>query len=204
MTTEKKLLSLALAIAAIALGGCGSGKTSSSSTTTASTPSTMTRDSPQVSVTPLKVSGGGSAQYRVEGGDNSIQDYGSESGEVELREAAEITHRFFVARVQGEWVRACGLLSVGLIKSISMLAKDTPGGLGRKCATALASLSKELSPAAVGSLTDVDAAALRSDGPQAFLIYTGAPERTVYAIPLWREKRTWKVDAIQGTSLPGA
>ena len=71
---------------------------------------------------PLKVSGGGSEQFLIKGGDNSIQEYGEESGESELQEAAEQVHDFFVARAMGDWEKACSYLS----KSMSEQLNSSP------------------------------------------------------------------------------
>jgi hypothetical protein len=156
-----------------------------------------------VPVAPLEVSGGGSAQFHIKGGDNSVQDYGDEAGEAELRQAAEATHSLLVASVRGEWARACLLLAADERKSLEGLAAQSPQLRGRGCAAALAALAKPVSGSVAREMTRVEAASLRHEGEQAFLIYVGGPERTVYAMPLRLEGGAWKPAAISGDALPG-
>lgn len=156
-----------------------------------------------VPVAPLAVSGGGSAQFRVKGGDNSVQDYGEEAGGAELQQAAEATHSLLVAEVRGEWARACSLLAAEEQKRLEQqVAKASRSG-GDGCAAALAAFTKPVSGSAAREITQVDAASLRHEGEQAFLIYVGAPEGTVYAMPLRLEGGAWKPTAISGVALPG-
>lgn len=157
-----------------------------------------------VAVAPLEVSGGGSAQFKVKGGDNSVQEYGEEASESELSEAAEVVHTFFVARVRGEWAKACSLFAASQRENLEKLAASSSQLKGQDCPAALTAITKQVSPALARQLTTVDAAALRHEGEQAFLIYTGPPGRTVYAMPLAQEDDGWKVAAISGAALPGA
>jgi hypothetical protein len=156
-----------------------------------------------VPVARLEVSGGGSAQFHVKGGDNSVQDYGEGAGEAELRQAAEATHSFLVAGVRGEWARACSLLSADEQKSLEQLVAQSPQLPDRGCVGALAALTQPVSGLPAREITQVDAASLRHEGEQAFLIYVGGPEKTVYAMPLRLEGGIWKPAAISGDALPG-
>jgi hypothetical protein len=153
---------------------------------------------------PLEVSGGGSEQFKAKGGDNSVQEYGSEAEETELREAAELVHSFYVARIAEEWGRVCSYLSKHALESFEQLAAQTPQLKGKGCAPILAALSEPLSPPLQRATTTVDAHALRHEGSQAFLIYTGPPGETIYSMPLSTEGGVWKVGALSGSALPGA
>lgn len=157
----------------------------------------------QPKVAPLKVSGGGSSQFKVKGGDNSVQEYGSEASESELSQAAEAVHSFFVARIRGEWASACALLAASERESVEKLTSESSGSGGKGCPAALAAFTKQVPPSVARELTTVDAASLRHDGDQAFLIYTGPPGRTVYAMPLRQEEGAWRLGAIDGAALPG-
>src|SRR5262249_12221170 len=121
----------------------------------------------------------------------------------ELRQAAEATHSLLVAEVRGEWARACALLSAKEQAGLEEFATRSlsPGGGG--CAAALAALTKPASGSVGREITQVDAAGLRHDGDQGFLLYVGAPEGTVYAMPLRLEGGLWKPTAISGNALPG-
>lgn len=155
--------------------------------------------SPEVETAPLKVSGGGSGQYRVKGGDNSIQDFGEESDESELEEAAASLHEFLVARAEEGWSTACSHLAKTAAQQLQQLASS--GKLsGAGCAGILAALTPSLPAKVQKESTIVDAGSLRTEGEQAFLIYRGA-EGTVYAISMTQESGTWKVGALAATPL---
>jgi hypothetical protein len=150
--------------------------------------------------TPLKVSGGGSAQFRTKGGDNSIQEYGDESGESELQEAAEAVHGFYVSRAAEEWDRACSYLAKSNIEQLEQLANQSAKSQGADCATVLKAFTRPLPASVEREITTVDAGSLRHEGEQGFLIYYG-PGHVKYAMPLRDEGGTWKVAALSGTTL---
>lgn len=150
--------------------------------------------------TPLEVSGGGSEQFRTKGGDNSIQEYGEESDESELREAAEVVHGFYVARAEGRWDDACSYLAESNIRELEQLANQAPESAGADCPTVLKAFTRPLPAAVDREITTVDAGSLRREGDQGFLIYYGAGH-VKYAMPLTDEGGTWKVAALSGTTL---
>jgi len=150
--------------------------------------------------TPLKVSGGGSAQFRSKGGDNSIQEFGDESGESELQEAAEVVHGFYVSRATEEWDKACSYLAKSNIKQLEQLANQSAKSQGADCPTVLKAFTQPLPASVEREITTVDAGSLRHEGEQGFLIYYGAGH-VKYAMPLRDEGGTWKVAALSGTTL---
>jgi hypothetical protein len=150
--------------------------------------------------TPLKVSGGGSEQFRAKGGDNSIQEFGEESGESELQEAAEAVHGFFVARAEGEWAEACEHLSKAMTEQLEQLAASSTALKDKRCASFLESFTARLSASEWRETTTVDAGSLREDGEQSFLIYYG-PKKEVFAMPLQLEDGEFKVGALSGNPL---
>jgi hypothetical protein len=150
--------------------------------------------------TPLKVSGGGSAQFTVKGGDNSIQEFGAESDESELEEAAETVHSFFVARATGDWEGACGYLAKTVTQQLEQLAASSTSLKDKGCASFLEAFTSKLSASEWQEATTVDAGSLRQEGEQAFLIYYGAG-KTTYAMPLSVEDGQFKVGALSGDAL---
>ncbi|HEY8502695.1 MAG TPA: hypothetical protein VIL21_08415 [Solirubrobacterales bacterium] len=150
---------------------------------------------------PLRVTGGGAGQFRVEGGDNSVQGFGAEAGAGELRRAAAAVHAFVVARVGEEWRRACSLLSADEREALERASPSSGPGSGG-CAAALAHFTTRVSPSLARAITTVDAASLRRAGERAFLLYTAPPGRTVYAMPMASEDGAWKLGAINGAVLP--
>jgi hypothetical protein len=155
--------------------------------------------SPENVATPLKVSGGGSEQFRSKGGDNSIQEYGEESDESELQEVAEVVHGFYVARAQEEWGKACSYLAKSNIEQLEQLASQSPEFKGG-CAPILEAFTRPLAASVEREITTVDAGSFRHDGEQGFLVYYGA-DHTAYAMPLRDEDGSWKIAALSGTTL---
>jgi hypothetical protein len=154
----------------------------------------------EVSV-PLEVSGGGSEQFLVKEGDNSIQEFGEESDESELEAAARAVHDFYVARATGNWGDACSRTSASLREQLEQLAAKASTVKG--CPAFLEAFTTALSAAAWREVTTVDAGSLRREGEQAFLIYSGAGQ-VAYAMPLKEEDGEWKVTSLSATTLGGA
>ena len=151
------------------------------------------------SIAPLKVSGGGSAQFRTKGGDNSIQEFGEES-ESELQEVAEIVHGFYAARSEEKWNAACSYLAKSNVEQLVELVSQSPELKGSGCSGALKAFTRPVPPAVEREITTVDAGSFRREGDQGFLIYYG-PDRTTYAMPLREEGGTWKVAALSGSAI---
>jgi hypothetical protein len=150
---------------------------------------------------PLQVSGGGSAQFRTKGGDNSVEEFGEEGDGSELQEAAEVVHSFYVARVAGEWARACSYMAASQVEQLEQLAAQSPQLKGKGCPPILDALTRPLSDSLKVEITTVDAGSLRRDGEQGFLIYRGARD-TVYSMPLEEEDGEWKVSALAASAQP--
>jgi hypothetical protein len=150
--------------------------------------------------TPLKVSGGGSEQFRNKGGDNSIQEFGEEEDEAELEEAAEALHSFYVARAEEDWSAACTYLSKSMMQQLDQLASQSPQLKSKGCAVVLHAFTRPLPPSVARETTVVDAGSLRTEGEQSFLIYYGE-DRVAYAMPMTQEDGGWKVTLLSATPL---
>jgi hypothetical protein len=146
-------------------------------------------------------SGGGSAQFKVKGGDNSVQEFGAESGGSELAAASTALHNFLDARAAGDWAAACEYMSKTTIQSLEQLATHLKQAGAASCGQILGKLTN---PAAMGELRkeaeEADVGSLRTEGEQAFVIYT-ANSGTVMAMPMADEGGTWKVASLAGTPL---
>ncbi len=151
---------------------------------------------------PLQVSGGGSAPFLTKGGDNSIQEYGEEASESELTEAAEALHAFLVARADEDFARTCSHLTRDEVQQLEQLGSQSPQLTGKDCAAVVAALAAEPLPVTTKrELTEVDAASLRVEGGEAFLIYNGA-NNTGYFVRMENEDGVWKVGALSPTAFP--
>lgn len=145
--------------------------------------------------------GGGSAQYRVKGGDNSIQEFGAEAGASDFEEAAAALHGFLDARAAGDWAAACSYMSKGVVESFKQLAAQSKQASDTSCAGLLEALTNPAAKQAMQAEADgANVGSLRTEGERAFLIYTGF-EKTVFAMPMAQEDGTWKVAGIAGTPL---
>jgi hypothetical protein len=150
--------------------------------------------------TPLKVSGGGSEQFRFKGGDNSIQEYGEESDEAELQEAAEAVHGFYVARAEEDWGKACSYLAESMVSQLEALAGQSPELKGKDCAPVLKAFTRPLPASVRRETTVVNAGSFRHDDERGFLIYYDVEDKA-YAIPLEDEDGTWKLTLLSATPL---
>lgn len=219
------IVALLVAVSLAACGGSDSSSTSTSSDSTSASAPTTPPKSPQGNnpskskaqtkatepkeesssppknvATPLKVSGGGSQQFRAKGGDNSIQEYGEEGGESELQEVAEVVHGFYVARAQEEWEKACSYLAKSNVEQLEQLGSQSSQFKNASCGKILKAFTRPLPPSIDREVTTVDAGSFRHEGEQGFLMYYGA-NHTPYAMPLRNEGGGWKVSALSGTTL---
>lgn len=146
-------------------------------------------------------SGGGSQQFRVKGGDNSIQEFGGEADTSELDAAAAVLHDFLDARAAGDWAAACKYMSKRVIASFEEMSAQSNPSEDLSCAKVLELL---INPAAKQSMkveaAKADVRSLRIEGEHAFAIYT-AVGNTALAMPMENEDGTWKVGSLAGTPL---
>lgn len=155
-------------------------------------------------------SGGGSAQYIEPGGDNSVQEFGSEADEAERDAAAAAVHNFLDARAQEAWDVACSYLSSSVQKSLEMFvvkAQEAAEEQGKSipqdtsCPTIFAGLTNKAAlPEMRKEAAEADVRSLRVEGDSAFVIYTDA-KGTVIAMPVVKEDGDWKVGSLAGTPI---
>jgi hypothetical protein len=219
------LAALAVLLLAVGLASCGGGSDNSSSTTNSGasgqvdgkSSSSTTNGAAEgkaggsqaqsggsaADFTPKhhNDSGGGSAQFEVKGGDNSVQEFGEEAGSAEFEAAAAVVHDFLDARAEGNWAAACTYMSKATIKSFETIASRSKQGKDLSCGAILAGL---INPAAKPDLKaeaeKADVGSLRVEGERAFVIYTGVDGTTI-AMPMANEGGEWKVAALAGAPL---
>jgi hypothetical protein len=145
-------------------------------------------------------SGGGAEQFKVKGGDNSVQEFGEEADASEFEAAATVLHNFLDARAEGNWAAVCQYFSKSTVESFERLASRTEQGGDTSCGAVLAGITNPNAQAALKSEAEkADVGSLRTEGDQAFLIYT--TDSTILAIPMADEAGTWKVAGLAGTPL---
>jgi hypothetical protein len=200
-------------ISAAAVIGCG-GDGSSSSATTASTDtaatSTPTSTAPAPSPAETKKAaqaaeqvpasavqlGSASEVPRSKGGDNSVQDFGSEANSADKLAVARVLTAYLGAITGGDAETACSLLSSQTAAGIERLAAGGSAGSAAKgCPAVLKQISSRLaSSGQFGDLSHPRVLSVRVDGERGFIIFKGPKE--VYNMPLVSESGVWKVAAI--------
>lgn len=146
-------------------------------------------------------SGGGSARYRVKGGDNSVQEFGEEADTAEFEAAAAVLHGYLDAGAEGNWAAACGYMSKTEVGSLEELAAQAQQLADKSCAGVLEKLTNPAAKASMKAEAEkADVRSLRIEGERAFVIYTGL-EGAVVAMPMADEGGTWKVASLAGTTL---
>jgi hypothetical protein len=213
---SRKTVAAAAALALlVAAGGCGGSSDSSSSTATAPSSQQPAPEQPQQGkqrsgresekAQPKRTQqqpqgkAGGTAEFRVPGGDNSIQEFGAEASGTELEEAGAALHGFLDARVAGEWAKACTYLTKPTIESFEQLAARSKQKL-HGCGAIMGALTEGLPQGNLEEAAQAEVGALRFEGDRGFLLYHGAAD-TDYAIPVAKEGGAWKVGALGGTPL---
>jgi len=150
---------------------------------------------------PHNDSGGGSQQFRQRGGDNSVQEFGTEADPEEFDAAAAALHNFLDARAEGNWGAACEYMAKSVVESFEKLASQSGQINGQDCG---AILGKLINPAAKKSMRaeaeKADVGSLRVEGDRSFVIYTSV-SGTVLAMPMANEDGEWKVASLSGVPL---
>lgn len=145
--------------------------------------------------------GGGAEQFRVKGGDNSIQEFGSDATGSDFEEVATALHNFLDARAVQDWDAACSFLAESVRQSLQQLVARANQIEDTSCG---AILSKLTNPAAQPEMraeaAQADVGSVRLEGDRAFVIYRGVDD-TVIAIPMANDGGRWKVAALAGTPL---
>lgn len=146
-------------------------------------------------------SGGGSQQFKVKGGDNSVQEFGSEADTSERDAAAVVLHNFLDARAAGDWPAACSYMTRSTIKSFEELGAQSKRIEDTSCPGVLEKLTSLAVKKAMRDEADqADVGSLRIEGDRGFIIYRG-PDNTVLAMPMANEDGVWKVTSLAGTPL---
>ncbi len=145
-------------------------------------------------------SGGGVEQFRVKGGDNSVQEFGAEADESDFEEAAAALHGFLDARAAGDWASACEYVSSSIVESLEQLASRSEELKDKGCPELMRALSGSVPAPVRREAAIADVGALRTEGDQGFLLYRGARD-TNYAITMTNEDGEWKVASLAGFPL---
>jgi hypothetical protein len=213
-----RLLVTLAAAGALALAGCGggggddhSGSTAGSAATTTTTTTAQSSQAPSgdgngtesASGTSKKLALGSPADVpRSEGGDNSIQDYGSEASEADRAAAGRALQAYYDALVSGDTEGACALLTSRIRDGVEKTLEQLGGQGGSKAPTTCAQILKLTVRTGPRSpqLQLTELLSLRRQGDDAFLIYR-AGDGKVYAIAMSEENGDWRVGGVSAAPL---
>ena len=144
-------------------------------------------------------SGGGSAQFKTKGGDNSIPEYGEEASEAEREAAASSLHAYLDSLAAHRWAAACSYMSLGLAAGLERLPELSKGHSDLEgCPEILAALNANATQNNLDEGAQADVASLRVQGDRGMVLYRGAGGQG-YAMPMVREEGGWRVSAPAGT-----
>ena len=140
----------------------------------------------------------GSDQFRDQT-KSPLLDFGKEGDESELEETDETVSAFLIARAKEDWPRACAHLSKQILDKLERLATNSTSLKDTSCAAFLDAFVV-LSPQDKKEGAAIEGGSLRHQGTTGYLIFSGEDE-VVYAMPLDREGKAWKVAAISPEQL---
>jgi hypothetical protein len=146
-------------------------------------------------------SGGGSTQYRVKGGDNSVQDFGDEASTSERDQATAAVHGFLDARANQDWTKACTYLAAPVKEQLEKAVEKSEQLKDKGCGAILEALASQADPKLLREeAAQANVGSLRVEGERAFVIFRGV-EKMVYTIPMVDEDGRWLLGSIAPTPL---
>ncbi len=142
-------------------------------------------------------------------GDNSVQEYGTESGEAERTEAAIALQGYLNARLEEDWQKACSYLARKPREQLQQAIEGSEGkgDVPSDCAGVMALFVKGTPAAQLREQGRIDEVlSLRGggevSGDPSYLIYLGPPGKTLYSMPMYLEGGQWKVGLAVASELP--
>jgi hypothetical protein len=143
----------------------------------------------------------------VKGGDNSVQSYGTESGEAQRTAAAIALQAYLDERREGDWAAVCSSLAQMPKEQLEKFDKSPKGQGLSGCAQTMAALeggnsqSQQRPGATIGEVLSLRGGG-GVPGDPSYLIFTGPPASTLYSMPMYFEGGGWKVGLAQPSELP--
>jgi hypothetical protein len=181
-------IALAAAVVAIAiagLAGCGGDDDDSPDTTAANA---------------------GTEQAGTEGssegsgaGAGNITTFGEEASDADREAAGLAVEEFLRARADGDWAKACSLMSASTRKTLA-----TFGGVPTEsvpCSKVIERVASQIAAKTLAAGEETEVTEVRIEGDRGFVLYRDA-SGTESAFAVVREGSVWKAGAINGTPLP--
>ncbi len=134
----------------------------------------------------------------TKGGDNSIQEYGTEATSAERVEVSSIVQDYLSTQAAGSWGTACSYLWSPVRERMQSLGESA--GSGQGCAEAMAGALSKMSQAELQKRAEINVLSMRTQGERAFVIYrdgSGEP----FNLPLIHQDGEWKITTLAGIGL---
>lgn len=136
----------------------------------------------------------------AKGGDNSIQEFGTEGAASERVEAAATLQAYLEARAAGDWATACAYLSASMKEGLAQFGGRGKGSGAPGCTETMRALTQGAPKKALRDAAKIRVQSMRIEDEQAFLIYRNG-KGTPSAIPMAEDGGEWRVAAIDGSAL---
>lgn len=174
------------------LMACGGGGASTNSTSTGSNGGSETTGKAAIQ---------GSRGFLTPGGDNSVQNFGSEAAGAELSDASAVLTAYMRARAKDEWTAECTYLAHAATAPLEQLAASSPRLKGGGCGAILKALEGGTPISTRADTMHGDVASLRVKGDRGFALYHGT-HGVDYFIPMVKEAGRWKVGSLAPDEFP--
>jgi hypothetical protein len=169
------ILALLLAFLLAACGGSGQGtSTQVGQTTTAKRPS------------------------HYEGGEESVEEFGSEAGGSRKEAILAVEHAYLTALAEKDFGQACSFLSAAVSRSLEQFV--VPKLRAKGCSAILPKLLASTAPGVARQHSGGEIKRVRVKGDQAFVIFH-APGARLYVFTMVREDNSWKATALAASIL---
>jgi hypothetical protein len=135
---------------------------------------------------------------RFEGGEKSIEGFGSEASGAARAALLGAFHGYFGALAARDFPRACGYLAAAVKRSMERFARGRAKLKG--CPQILPKLLSPDAPALSREQDEGEVKKVRVEGERGFVIYH-APGARLYQLTMSREGGDWKADFVSGSVL---
>jgi hypothetical protein len=182
---------LLVSLVTIAAAGCGGGGGSSTQPSSGQAEAPAAQDASSEST-------GAEGKGHYQGGEKSIEDFGSEAEGASRAALLGAFHSYLNAVATEDNAAACSYLSVNVQRSLERLA----GGQGKSpgCAQILSKLLSPTAPAISREQAEGGITKVRVEGDRAFVVFH-APGAKLYQMTMVRESGEWKVATVAASVL---
>jgi hypothetical protein len=141
---------------------------------------------------------GGTTPGHFEGGEKSIEGFGTEASGETRAELLVAFHGYLGALAARDYAKACGYLGAAVKRSLERFTKPGSGLAG--CAETLPGVLSPSAPTLSREQNEGEVKKVRVEGDRAFVVYH-APGAALYQLTMGRESGAWKAEYLGGSVL---